>query len=192
MNAADLTPDALAKLEAKLLAELETVRKVRALLVEHQIHTGPAAPAPTPPLVAFAAPAAPPPPPVPPQKSYEEILAESLREMAPEGFVIGTLKDTMRKKRKGGLQGEEERAKQDIGRLIRQGRVEVVRSSIGRIGNTYRYLPTAEELAAKAAAEAANATTSAENPAPSAAKPGADAANGHPPPASASTNAQSA
>jgi hypothetical protein len=40
MTAADLTPDALAKLEAKLMADLDMVRKVRALLEEHQVGGG--------------------------------------------------------------------------------------------------------------------------------------------------------
>ena len=39
MTAADLNPDALAKLEAKLMADLDMVRKVRALLTEHQLGT---------------------------------------------------------------------------------------------------------------------------------------------------------
>ncbi len=37
MTAADLNPDALARLEAKLMADLDLVQKVRALLKEHQM-----------------------------------------------------------------------------------------------------------------------------------------------------------
>ena len=36
MTISDLSPDTLARLEAKLLADLEVVRKVMALLVEHR------------------------------------------------------------------------------------------------------------------------------------------------------------
>jgi hypothetical protein len=36
MTVSDLSPDALARLEAKLVADLEMVRKVRALLEEHR------------------------------------------------------------------------------------------------------------------------------------------------------------
>ena len=37
MTLADLNPDALAELEAKLTRDLEMVRRVRALLLDHQL-----------------------------------------------------------------------------------------------------------------------------------------------------------
>lgn len=183
MTVADLTPDALAKLEAKLVADLEVVRKVRALLEEHQRGQGTAdgvgviaAPGPVatvPPQRAEAvgtvamAGAAPPAsgavpgtyvsPAVP--KTFEQWILDGLRLMPPEGFVLGDLKRQLRKDKQG---YNDERAKEAIGRLMRAGRVVVVQSAIGRIGNTYRYVPTPEELAENAAAEAANATGSAE------------------------------
>ncbi len=40
MNVSDLTPNALAELETKLIADLEMVRKVRILLEGAPIHGG--------------------------------------------------------------------------------------------------------------------------------------------------------
>lgn len=169
MNVSDLTPDALAKLEAKLLADLEVVRKVRALLEEHQRGQGtapvagaqtastPAAPAVAVPRATDTAVTEPPAPAyvhvdTKPTKTYAQWVLDGVRLTPPEGFVLGELKSQLYKDKQGYGHGG---VKQEVSRLIRAGRVMVVKEAIGRIGNTYRYVPTAEELAEKAAAEAA-------------------------------------
>lgn len=171
MTVSDLTPDALAKLEAKLVADLEVVRKVRALLEEHQrgqgMAAGVAGVAALPQTAVAAAPVAMAGAPlsasapgtyqyIPPKptKTYEQWLLDGLRLMPPEGFVQEELRVQLRKDKQD---YNCEKLKPDIARLIREGRVVVVKTATGRIGNTYRYIPTAEELAAKAASEAANA-----------------------------------
>jgi hypothetical protein len=85
MTAADLTPDALAKLEAKLVADLEMVRKVRALLEEHQLGGGMAAA----PSGATAKVVAPVPvfTPKAPERPREEVLKECLAETAGRPFA---------------------------------------------------------------------------------------------------------
>lgn len=77
----------------------------------------------------------------------------------PEGFNLGPLKMTLYK---AGANVSDAGVKSAMNRLIRQGRVVVVQTAIGRVGNTYRYVPTAEELAEKAAAEAAIVSAGAE------------------------------
>ncbi len=120
MNAADLTPDALATLEAKLLADLEMVRRVRALLEEHQ---GRAAPAPVVPVAA---------------RPREEVLKECLaatagRPFAPEDFRLQVKKHT------GQRPGDTE-IKTFLTRMLRQGSVVVHEMRKGRSGSLYRSL----------------------------------------------------
>jgi hypothetical protein len=87
MTAADLTPDALAKLEAKLVADLEMVRKVWALLEEHQLGGGGMAAAPS---VATAKVVAPVPvfTPKAPERPREEVLKECLAETAGQSVSL--------------------------------------------------------------------------------------------------------
>lgn len=183
MTVADLTPIALAQLEAKLETELAMVRKVRALLEEHRISVAGAGtvPAPMPGTVAAASAPSPAPqipslpdapgaarvaarlghqeqPPVP-RRSFEEIFLDCVKAMPPEGFNLGPLKMALYK---AGTNVSDAGVKSAMNRLIRQGRVVVVQTAIGRIGNIYRYVTTAEELAEKAAAEAATASAGAE------------------------------
>ena len=132
MTAADLTPDALAKLEAKLVADLEMVRKVRALLEEHQLGGGLAAA--TPKVVA----------PVPgytpkgPERPREEVLKECLAEtagrpFAPADFAKG-VKDLIKQR-----PGDKE-VKTFLSRMIRQGCAVVHEVRRGRPGSLYRSL----------------------------------------------------
>ena len=156
MTVADLTPDALARLEAKLVADLDVVRKVRALLEEHRIPSGiaavPSGAGATPSLVA-AEPSARAGIPVPgapvpqvPRKPYEEIFIESLKAMPAEGFNLGPLKQALRK---AGMNPSDSGVKTDMNRLIRQGKVVVVKTATGRIGSTYRYVVPVEASAEK-------------------------------------------
>ena len=131
MNAADLTPDALATLEAKLLADLEMVRRVRALLEEHQ---GRAAPAPVVPVAAVPARSVP----AAPARPREEVLKECLaatagRPFAPEDFRLQVKKHT------GQRPGDTE-IKTFLTRMLRQGSVVVHEMRKGRAGSLYRSL----------------------------------------------------
>jgi hypothetical protein len=131
MTLSDLNPDALAALEAKLVADLEMVRRVRALLEEHRIPIGAV-------VAPNSAPDAPPvPPPTPPvtKKSFEVTFMECLQAMPPEGFVLGDFKQRLRK---AGSDPRDTTVKTMILRLIREGKVVVVKANPGRIGSTYR------------------------------------------------------
>lgn len=133
MTISDLSPDALARLEAKLVADLEMVRKVRALLEEHRGMLGtPAAPV-TPPAMGAAAPAAATAP-VAPRKTFDEILMESLLSLPETGFTIGDLK---RKLHKAGCDPRDSSVKTFLNRMIRQGKVQVLEARTGRGGSTY-------------------------------------------------------
>ncbi|MBK8092544.1 MAG: hypothetical protein IPK32_11340 [Verrucomicrobiaceae bacterium] len=158
MTAADLTPDALAKLEAKLMADLDMVRKVRALLTEHQLGTGsPASAAPTT-VVAVAAPG-----PVfnaaPPARPREEVLKECLaatagKPFAPQDFAK-CVKDLTQQR-----PGDKE-VKTFLSRMIRQGCAVVHAVRRGRPGSLYRsLLPVPEKKAASGIEEPTDAANS--------------------------------
>lgn len=133
MTIADLSPDALARLEAKLAADLEMVRKVRALLEEHRGMLGtPTTPA-TLPTVAAAAPVASTAP-VPPRKTLDEVLMESVLGLPEAGFTVGELK---RRVRKAGCDPRDSSVKSFLNRMIRQGKVRVLEARTGRGGSTY-------------------------------------------------------
>lgn len=162
MTIDDLNPDALAKLEAKMVADLEMVRKVRALLEEHRIPlpgVGPSAVAPGVASVAAATPAPVVQVPQPPRKSFVEVLTEALKAMPAEGFNLGALKESMRK---AGLDPMDSAVKLEMNRLIRHGKVVVVKSVPGRIGSTYRYVPPMEASAESGSAAAAAPPADAE------------------------------
>jgi hypothetical protein len=145
MTAADLTPDALAKLETKLMADLDLVRKVRALLEEHQMT--PAVPLAAPGSITVA-------PPVPvaevlpqvPARPREEVLMEGLmatvgRPFAPQDFKVKVKELTQH------LPGDKE-VKTFLTRMIRKGSVVVHEERKGRPGHLYRsLLPSAESAA---------------------------------------------
>ncbi len=156
MNASDLNPDMLARLEAKLLADLEMVRKVCALFKEHGI--GPssagAAPAPVPTLGGVSAPTLAPstaPTPSPeallpgvgtpttPRKSTEQWLMEVLAAMKPEGFLTQDFKDLFHKLAR--YSPDDGTVKLFLVRQVRNGRVVVVERRTGRNGSLYRYVP---------------------------------------------------
>jgi hypothetical protein len=144
MTVSDLSPDALARLEAKLIADLDMVRKVRALLEEHRgalggLTTPGAMPADggTTQTTAHAPPftAIPPPLNLP---TYEEALSQSLLEMPDSGFKLKMLCSAMGKKLRNFPDGTE--VKKQLSKLIRKGQVIVVESQTGRSGSTYRCL----------------------------------------------------
>ena len=175
MTAADLTPDALARLEAKLVADLDMVRKVRALLEEHRIPVlGVAAPAVA--AAEVSTPAKVQTPvvqvPQPPRKPYEEIFTACLKAMLPEGFNLGVLKQALRK---AGVHPSDSRVKADMNRLIRQGKVVVVKTATGRIGSTYRYTVPAEAMVENLEPKPAGASADAKDAEP---QPTSDAEDG--------------
>ncbi|MFM2167010.1 MAG: hypothetical protein RIS79_1381 [Verrucomicrobiota bacterium] len=151
MTAADLTPDALAKLEAKLLADLEMVRKVRALLEEHQL--GGVASS----MAAVAAPAvvsAPQPvfTPRPPERPREEVLKECLAATAGRPFAPQDLAQRIKEATKQ-WPGDKE-VKTFLSRMIRQGNAVVHEVRRGRPGSLYRsLLPVPETSAASGGKE---------------------------------------
>lgn len=135
MTVSDLSPDALARLEAKLVADLEMVRKVRALLEEHGtlLTTAPA------PVSVSAAASAPPiqtPIPAEPRKPYEEILMECLLQMPEGGFAPQDFKRAVYKVTRNFP--ETSTVKTFINRMIRQGKVVIAEARTGRNGSLYR------------------------------------------------------
>lgn len=151
MTAADLTPDALAKLEAKLMADLDMVRRVRALLTEHQITTGGLpTPPPTVPVAActFVQ--------TPPARPREEVLKECLaategRPFAPQDFAK-RIKDATKQR-----PGDKE-VKTFLSRMIRQGSAVVHEVRKGRPGSLYPSLLPPPVPAPESAPEAAHST----------------------------------
>src|SRR5688572_26927151 len=102
MTLSDLSPDALAKLEAKLLADVEVVRRMRVLMEEHQglLRGSASGPAVSAPAVAASGAAAsggtrsaPVTPEVPavPRKSFEGRGWECVQGMPETGFVMDDL-----------------------------------------------------------------------------------------------------
>lgn len=146
MNLSDLTPDALARLEAKLLADVEKVRRVRELLEEHGPSLAAVAGMPTPPVAApspqpaapVAQPVSMPGPAVPatPRRSFDEIVLEALLKLPKDEFESQDL-------RRGIFQitksyPETPVLKSAVNRLVRQGKVEVVEARTGRRGSLLR------------------------------------------------------
>ena len=136
MTVADLTPDALAELEAQLTRDLEMVRRVRALLLEHQ--TG--APAQAAAVTTPAAPPAPAPPsyllPQSPQKPIEDVLLEGLHAMPDRGFRIEDLRQAC--KLESGRLLDSSYIKTFLKRMVRQGKVAVLDVQSGRRGSLYQ------------------------------------------------------
>lgn len=143
MTVSDLSPDALARLEAKLVADLEMVRRVRALLEEHRSVLVPVA--------ATAVPVAagnPTPAPAAPQKSLDEALLECLYKMPESGFRLEDLRRAVAKIIRNHPRGPV--IKTFINRMLRKGSVIVLESRSGRTGSTYRCTLPKPVLAEKA------------------------------------------
>lgn len=135
MTVSDLSPDALARLEAKLVADLEMVRKVRALLEEHRplLTAAPAA--------VTAAPASAPAPvqavtPPEQRKSSEEIYLDCLARMPEGGFTPQEFKRAVYKVTRNFPDAA--RVKTFLNRMIRQGKAVIVEARTGRNGSLYR------------------------------------------------------
>jgi hypothetical protein len=152
MTVSDLSPDALARLEAKLLADLEVVRKVRALLVEHREALGlgvgdsagkgaiggnqeKAVVSATvfsettetgygvePAAVVW--------------RPLAEVMGDVLRAMPSEGFHLKEFKDGV--SQKTGNFPKDSTVKSFFNQMTRKGTVVIVKSFTGRRGNLYR------------------------------------------------------
>ncbi len=136
MTMTDLTPDALAQLEAKLMADLEVVRRVRALLAEHGAGSGP---------VGAAGSASPPPqaalPETPgaPPKSREAKIADALAALPGETFRPDAFRRALSKER---LTPDNSGLRTMLTQLIRSGEIAVESVGKGRAGSLYRRLKT--------------------------------------------------
>jgi len=144
MTVSDLSPDALARLEAKLVADLEMVRRVRALLEEHRSVLGPVAVTPVPAAAGNPAQVS-----VPPQKSLDEALLECLHAMPESGFRLEDLRRAVAKIIRNHPRGPV--IKTFINRMLRKGSVIVLESRSGRSGSTYRCTLPKPVVAEKAA-----------------------------------------
>jgi len=143
MNLSDLSIEGLTQLEARLAADLEMVKRVKALVVEYQkmgvrsagLPGGPAS-ATALGITTTSAPGTPPhsPTPIPQLKPAEERLMEALATTPTAGFVLDDLsratyspyghigKDTI---------------KSWVKSMVRKGKVRVVETRTGRIGSVY-------------------------------------------------------
>jgi hypothetical protein len=138
MTVSDLSPGALARLEAKLVADLEMVRKVRALLEEHRPMLAPtpaavnvsaaAMPASGAPVQALA--------PAEKRKSHDEILLECLVQMPEGGFAPQDFKRAVYKVTRNFPDAGT--VKTFLNRMIRQGKVVIAEARTGRNGSLYR------------------------------------------------------
>lgn len=147
MTMADLSPDNLAVLEAKLRADLEAVQKVRALMEEHL--SGGAAAMAVPAVVR--APLAPPPvesPPVrgfvsldrmpltPPQ-AVKEVKTEvrAVVEALSGPFKIGAVKSALQKRH---AFFPDTSVRSVLMRMVQAGELKVVERGFGRAGGTFQ------------------------------------------------------
>jgi hypothetical protein len=144
----DLSLETLARLEAQLQADLDAVRRVRALLAAPKISTRPSpapqpAAAPAPAEEKFApAPAAVPPahaapsppayvPPPPITVAVPQVVALMEGE-----FGIKALKAVLAREHLGGHPDREIR--RVLNRMVKSGELRVVSASVGRGGSTYQ------------------------------------------------------
>ena len=156
MTVNDLSPEALERLEAKLVADLDMVRKVRALLLEHREALGlqatPAATVPPPPPPALAPSPTPVAIPLAPQRSHEEILTECLLEMPEAGFRLQQLYTALSKRLRN--YPDSRHVQQSLKPFMRKGQVVVLEVGKGRAGSLYQCTlprPNPEALSADSA-----------------------------------------
>ena len=140
MNLSDLSVDGLTQLEVRLAADLEMVKRVKALVVEYQkmgvrsvgIPGGSASAT----ALGISTPSAPPhsPDPIPQLKPDGERLTEALATMSPAGFI---LEDLWRATSSPSGWLSKDEIKKWVKRMVRTGKVRVVETRSGRIGSIY-------------------------------------------------------
>jgi hypothetical protein len=114
-----------------LVADLDMVRRVRALLEEHcgalSLAAGPvAAPAPPPVVVEQK-----------PRKTDEQRVAEALETLSGDSFRSQDLRQALRKQSMSPSDGDMRRY---LNGLLRKGSIAVAQAGVGRNGSTYRKL----------------------------------------------------
>ncbi len=156
MQFSDFSLDGLARLEAKLLADVEVVRRMRVLLEEHQAVWEKVAPAGGAAATVVGGPAALAVPAVVPVavKPFAELAVECLLALPGETFVIDDLRRALRKR---GSNPRDTSLKTLMNRLMRQGTVVVQELRQGRGGSLYRC--TLPQVSAERAADASVETT---------------------------------
>lgn len=140
MTVSDLSPDALARLEAKLISDLEMVRKVRALLEEHQSALGTVS-APIPPVETPTAAASPlnrAAVPAVPKRSEQEFFMDCLLATEGRPFAPQDFKDALQRMQR--YTPEDKSVKTFFNQMIRQGKLVVHQFRKGRPGSLYRSL----------------------------------------------------
>ena len=181
MEFTDLTPDALDRLEAKLAGELETVRRIKALLREHFQPKGAAAGVPgaavSPVPVKAAAPVAgmgtEPPAPLPqalpegppvPRKDLKTRVLETAAEMG-KPFRMRDLEMRLRG------YGERSTVRSALMRLVADGEVVILQKDMGRTGSLYQRKPAPAPAAGGMVEPAAEAAGNGLSPSGSPAEP---------------------
>lgn len=145
MPSVDLSPETLARLEAQLQADLDAVRRVRALLAAPKISAHPS-PAPAAPVAAEekiapatamapSAPTAPPPPAYvpPPPTSVAVPQAVAFMEGA---FSLDEVREMLHHKHLGGHAQRDVRA--ILNKMVKSGELRVASVGRGRGGSTYQ------------------------------------------------------
>ncbi len=163
MQFSDLSSEGLARLEAKLLADVEVVRRMRVLLEEHRVvwENRPAGAVPAVRGMVGTPVAAPVPA---PRRPVEAVALECLQALPAETFVVRDLRRALRKQ---GTNLSDASLKTLMNRLGRQGKVVVEELRRGRGGSLYRCtLPRvpageASDLAAESSPPPADAEPSA-------------------------------
>jgi hypothetical protein len=169
MTVADLSPDALARLEAKLVADLDMVRKVRALLEDHQTTLGTLTAA-LPPVEATPAPVLQPAKAtisVKSQKDYDDILMDCLIATAGQPFAPQDFKQAVYQVLRN--YPNDNSVKIFFNQMIRQGKLVVHQFRKGRPGSLYRSLippPAAPENPPDLPAESAEVPETVSLPSP--------------------------
>jgi hypothetical protein len=143
MNLSDLSVEGLTQLEVRLAADLEMVKRVKALVMEYQKmgmrsggSPGGSAVASALGILAASAHATPldnPAPAVPP-KSSEERLMEALAATKPGGFILDDLSSATYSPN-GWI--DKDTIKSWVKSMVRKGKIRVVKTRTGRIGNVY-------------------------------------------------------
>ena len=167
MEFTDLTPEALDRLEAKLAAELDTVRRMKALLLEHFAPrspvgaasvTGPVAAGGVPGISPAAPESGVPVLPTPavvaaPRKDLKTRVLETVEELG-KPFRMRDLERRLR-----GF-GERSTLRSALMRLVADGEIVILQKDPGRTGSLYQRkpspLPAAGEMAGPVAEAAEN------------------------------------
>ena len=123
MTLSDLSPDALARLEAKLLADVEVVRRMRVLMEEYRGGAG----------KVPAVPAAPPVP-VVPRRPVEEVMMGCFLATPESGFRMEDLRQSLAGQ---GYRPQDATLKTFVSGMLRQGKAAVLKKKKGRGGSLY-------------------------------------------------------